>query len=82
MSFLVKTPSVSSFEDLNEYLSDLEKRIEEAFLTGEFENINISEINAAPDKPRDGDIINADGTDFDPGSGKGLYFYDTTYNKL
>ena len=82
MSFVPKTPSVHSFEELNEYLLDLERRIENAFITGEFENMNISEVNVAPAKPRDGDLVNADGTNFNPGSGKGLYFYTTIYNKL
>ena len=82
MSFLVKTPNIKTFDELNAYLRDLEYRIEEAFRVGEFESINLSEINVAPSKPRDGDLVNADGTNWNPGSGKGIYFYDTTYNKL
>ena len=34
--------------------------------------------NAAPDKPRTGDIRYADGTDWNPGSGEGIYFYNGT----
>lgn len=29
----------------------------------------------APSKPREGDIRNADGTEWDPGYGKGLYLF-------
>ena len=32
-------------------------------------------ISQAPDKPREGMIISADGTNFDPGSGPGAYVY-------
>ena len=34
----------------------------------------LEETNAAPDKPRVGDIRYADGTNWDPGSGEGIYF--------
>lgn len=32
---------------------------------------------AAPDKPSQGDIRYADGTSWNPGSGEGIYFYDS-----
>lgn len=32
-------------------------------------------VNVAPTKPREGDIIGADGISFNPGSGKGVYCY-------
>ena len=32
-------------------------------------------LHKAPAKPRDGDPVHADGSDFNPGSGKGLYVY-------
>lgn len=70
-------------EVLARYISDLEKRIFEAFKVGEFNSINLRELNVAPQKPRDGDIIKADGVNFDPGSGAGVYHYDgSAYNKL
>lgn len=36
---------------------------------------NIEELNVAPDKPRDGNVAFADGTHWNPGSGRGLYYY-------
>ena len=81
--FFIKTPDIQTFEDLNEYLIDLENRIEEAFKLGEFESINLNKLTVAPDKPRDSDVINADGTNFNPGSGSGLYLYNgTIYEKV
>lgn len=35
-------------------------------------------VYAAPAKPRDGMLRNADGTQWNPGSGAGLYRYDGT----
>lgn len=41
------------------------------------------ELHVAPSKPESGVIYYADGTDWDPGSGKGLYYYDgSSYNLL
>ena len=34
--------------------------------------------NVAPDKPRTGDIRYADGTNWNPGSGEGVYIYLST----
>lgn len=37
----------------------------------------------APDKPRDGDIRLADGTEWDPGAGAGVYaWYGAAWHKL
>lgn len=34
--------------------------------------------NVAPTKPQQGDIRYADGTGWNPGSGEGIYFYDSS----
>lgn len=39
---------------------------------------SIDETHVAPDKSRNGDIRYADGTDWNPGQGKNLYYYDGT----
>ena len=41
--------------------------------------LTLIELHQAPTKPRDGEIYFADGTDWDPGSGRGLYYYDGGY---
>lgn len=38
----------------------------------------LDETHALPDKPRNGDIRYFDGTDADPGSGRGIYYYNGT----
>lgn len=40
-------------------------------------------LAVAPAKPREGLTVGADGTNWDPGSGKGIYtYYDSAWNKL
>lgn len=39
---------------------------------------HIDQVSVAPTKPRDGDIRYADGTAWNPGSGKGVYVYKTS----
>jgi hypothetical protein len=44
---------------------------------------HIDTSHVAPLKPRDGDIRLADGTDWNPGSGQGVYcYYNSTWNFL
>ena len=44
---------------------------------------HIDETNVAPDKPRTGDIRLADGTNWNPGSGQGIYArYNNAWNFL
>lgn len=35
-------------------------------------------VNVAPAKPRDGMLVGADGTNWNPGAGKGVYVYYAT----
>lgn len=37
---------------------------------------HLDRAHVEPSKPRDGDIRLADGSNWDPGSGRGLYYYD------
>lgn len=37
--------------------------------------VQLKVLHVAPEKPRDGMVICADGTDLDPGSGAGFYGY-------
>lgn len=48
-----------------------------------FDAITLVEHNAAPDKTFDGMTVLADGTNWNPGSGQGVYtYYNSTWNKL
>ena len=43
---------------------------------GETLTLELRISNVAPVRPRDGMIVAADGTNWDPGSGRGVYYYD------
>ncbi len=80
MSFIPKIPT-PNYDP--QYLADLEQRIFNAFKVVETPQIRITLSYAEPSKKTIGDIVNADGTYWNPGSGAGLYEYDgTTWNKL
>lgn len=45
--------------------------------------LNIITVHAAPLKPRDGITVLADGTDWNPGAGQGVYtYYNGAWHKL
>lgn len=44
-------------------------------LLQEAESVPLNELNAAPEKPREGQVVFADGTNWNPGSGRGPYMY-------
>lgn len=54
---------------------DLPKELE---LLGNPGLLQMRVMHAAPDKPRRGLVVFADGTDWNPGSGEGVYVYTTT----
>ena len=63
--------SPGSGEDILGYLAQELRNIAAAFT--EVEEILLVELNVEPDKPRDGMVVLADGTNWNPGSGQGMY---------
>jgi hypothetical protein len=57
--------------DLSTFLSE-----ELASIAASFKDMVAFERNVEPDKPFQGQIVLADGTNWDPGSGQGFYGYD------
>jgi len=57
--------------------SDIKAWVYEELLriAGQAKQVELDELHAAPDKPRDGLLVLADGTDWNPGSGRGVYCY-------
>ncbi len=81
MTKYVPSPAPVGREDLPRYLLQELNRIREALLA--IEDIELVELNVAPVKPRDGVIVLADGTNWNPGSGAGYYGYHSgSWNKL
>lgn len=81
----MRTPSISSVfynpdnppadvSDLPRYLYQELIKIQAAINLLSAGHLDV--VYVAPSKPRQGDIRYADGTEWNPGSGAGLYYYD------
>ena len=79
MSFIPTTTSASNINTLRNWVSGELLRISNALSKTDIE---IPIINAAPAKPQTGQVIFADGTNFNPGNGRGLYDYDNAWIKI
>lgn len=82
MAYIPKPFSgASTPEAIRAYVEDEFNKIAQAF--AQTDALDLRPINAPPKKPREGMIVFADGTDWDPGAGKGTYNYSGgTWNKL
>ena len=60
--------------DAQRWIVDEFRKLEQAWATG-MDKIRLDPQYAAPEKPRDGMILVADGTTWNPGSGAGAYCY-------
>ncbi len=66
-------PSPASNENLSDYLFHELNRLSDVIFN--LDVMRLEQTNVEPDKPRDGDIRYADGTNWNPGSGIGIYAY-------
>ena len=79
--FYKPSPVPSDPKDLQRFLQEELTQINLALILISQGYVTIA--NVAPDKPRDGMIRLADGTNWDPGSGQGVYvYYGSAWNKL
>lgn len=60
--------------DLKRWLASEFRRVATNFLS--LDNLALRVSNAAPTRPRDGMVVYADGTDWNPGAGVGFYGYE------
>ena len=67
------TPGTPYNDDPQRYLNDELAKISEAIR--KLAAGHLDAVHVTPDKPRDGDIRYADGTNWNPGSGQGVYAY-------
>ena len=75
MSLYTPNPVPAETADLPGFLADELQEIETAINIKDF--LSLEETNVDPFRPQDGEIRRADGTNWDPGSGRGIYWYDT-----
>ena len=58
---------------VNDRLDSIERRMDSLI---ESPLGRVIKVYSEPDRPRDGHYVYADGTQWNPGSGKGIYIYD------
>lgn len=76
MSYSPSSSSATTASDLRNWISNELVRVANAFTT-ESQTTTLPVLTAAPAKPQIGQIVFADGTNWNPSSGRGLYYYDT-----
>jgi len=76
MSFIPTSSQAETVSDLRTWISNELIRVANAFTT-ESQTTTLPVLNAAPAKPQIGNVVFADGTNWNPGSGRGLYYYDS-----
>ena len=64
-------PQAPTLDELRMWMEEELERM--ARVLNETLAVDLRPINAEPTRPRDGMIIYADGTNFDPGAGEGVY---------
>ncbi len=67
-------------EDMGIYVVNELKRLANVVLNQA--TFRLERTHEEPARPRTGDIRFADGSDWNPGSGEGIYWYGTSWNKL
>ena len=72
------TPTVtpSTADELPQYVQKELNDISDTF--GDVADGHVEKVHVEPARPREGDKRYADGSDWNPGQGKGLYYYDGT----
>ncbi len=73
--------SATDLEGLRRLLAQDLASIQKALEDLEIIRARIEESHREPDKFTNGDIVFADGTDWNPESGEGIYFYSDTLEK-
>lgn len=81
MSYVPTNSSAQSLNDFNRWISSELVRISNSFTTSR-QTLNIAVVNAEPLKPQVGDVVFADGTNWNPSGGRGLYYYDSGWVKI
>ena len=75
MSYSPRQATPQTIEELRRYMHNELQNISEAFEFLDADFIRFRVHHVEPSKPREGQAYYADGTDWDPGGGAGLYEY-------
>lgn len=75
VQFSVGNPgAIRSLEEMSRYVQEMESRVAAAIRLLAEGKLEMK--FAEPEKPRMGDLALADGTSWNPGSGRGVYWFD------
>ena len=73
MSRYQQTAVPFNFADVRTWLALQLRNISDVLVAPEVNSVNFAVLNAEPTHRVDGDLVYADGTNWNPGSGRGLY---------
>lgn len=73
-----KIPTFENLDQAGQFFQNELSKIADAFT--ETQELELRESFREPERPRDGMIIFADGTHWDPGDGRGPYYFDGGWN--
>lgn len=71
---VTRVPDTLDVDELKHWLNEQFQLVSEAIPSGDLLRLPVR--TSAPDKPRNGMIVYADGTEWNPGSGQGFYGYE------
>jgi hypothetical protein len=81
VSYIPSNTSASTTNGLRSWLVQELNRIANGF-TVAAQTTTVPVITAEPSKPIIGQVVFADGTAWNPGQGRGLYYYDSAWTKI
>ena len=76
MSYIPSSTTANTTDSLRAWLLQELNRIANGFTVAS-QTITLPVLTVEPTKKQTGQIVFADGTSWNPGSGRGLYYYDT-----
>ena len=81
MSFFPSPTAASTVAELRTWTTNELFRVGNTFTT-ESQKTQVPVLYASPERPATGQIVFADGSDWNPGSGRGLYYFDSSWVKI
>lgn len=81
MTFVPSSSAATTVSGLRAWVSNELIRLGNA-IAKQSQEIRLPVTHSAPDKPQIGQIVFADGTNWNPGGGRGLYLYDSAWSKI
>lgn len=74
MAYRPSKPAINDVDQLRQWVEDELTAIQAEFAAQTL-LIPLTQVHRAPSKPRAGMLVSADGTDWNPGAGAGIYEY-------